>query len=110
MLYTGDVRAEQWFVSSIARNPAILEYSSGLKRLDKMYLDTSCLEDVPFQTKSEGIVDLLTKVIKYPPNTVFHFSFWTFGYEEVWVALSKALDSPVSSHLTLLRIFLKEKN
>ncbi|GAB0137641.1 hypothetical protein EsDP_00005898 [Epichloe bromicola] len=102
IFYTGDVRAEPWFVNSIARNPVLIEYTHGLKTLDNLYLDTSFIEDVPFQTKSDGIADLLRKVKMYPPDTIFHLQAWTFGYEEVWIALSKALNSRViflSSHL-----------
>ncbi|KAG6031074.1 hypothetical protein E4U41_007711 [Claviceps citrina] len=95
IFYTGDVRAEPWFVNSIARNPILLEYTHGLRTLDKLYLDTSFIEDVPFQTKSEGIAELLKRVKMYPPDTVFHLQAWTFGYEEVWIALSKALNSRV---------------
>lgn len=95
ILYTGDIRAEPWFVNALARNPGILEYTCGLKTLDKIYLDTSFLADIPFQTKSEGIADLLAKVQRYPEDTVFHFQAWTFGYEDVWIALSKALNSRV---------------
>lgn len=73
----------------------MLEYTCGLKTLDKIYLDTSFLDDVPFQTKAEGIADLLTKVSKYPKDTIFHFQAWTFGYEDVWIALSKYLNSRV---------------
>ncbi|OAA51542.1 hypothetical protein NOR_00135 [Metarhizium rileyi] len=95
ILYTGDIRAEPWFVNALARNPIILEYTCGLKTIDKMYLDTSFLDDIPFQTKCEGISDLLAKVRKYPEDTVFHIQAWTFGYEDVWIALSKALHSRV---------------
>lgn len=95
VLYTGDIRAEPWFVNSIARNPTILEYTCGFKKLDKLYLDTSFLEDIPFQTKAEGIADLLAKVRRYPDDTIFHLQAWTFGYEDVWIALSKALNSRV---------------
>ncbi|KAG5931945.1 hypothetical protein E4U53_001541, partial [Claviceps sorghi] len=100
ILYTGDVRAEPWFVNSIARSPSLLEYAHGLKTLDKLYLDTSFIEDVPFQTKSEGIASLLKKVQMYPPDTIFHLQAWTFGYEDVWIALSKALNSRVRLSLS----------
>jgi hypothetical protein len=101
ILYTGDIRAEPWFVNALARNPTILEYTHDLKTLDKLYLDTSFLQDIPFQTKSEGIADLLAKVQRYPDDTVFHLQAWTFGYEDVWIALSKALKSRVSPNLDL---------
>ncbi|OAA78497.1 DNA repair metallo-beta-lactamase [Akanthomyces lecanii RCEF 1005] len=95
VLYTGDIRSEPWFVNSIARHPALIEYTSGIRRLHKIYLDTSFTEDVPFQTKREGIAELLQKVALYPPDTVFYFQTWTYGYEEVWLALSKALKSQI---------------
>lgn len=95
VLYTGDVRSEPWFVHGLARNPVLIEYTCGLKTLDKLYLDTSFTADVPFQTKSDGIAQLLRAVSRYPDDTVFHFQAWTYGYEHVWIALSKALASPV---------------
>ncbi|KAK3333765.1 beta-lactamase-like protein [Cercophora scortea] len=95
VLYTGDMRSEPWFVNAIARSPAMIEYSLGLKTLGTIYLDTSFLEDVPFQTKAEGIRGLLEKVSQYPPDTLFHLQAWTYGYENVWIALAKALDTKV---------------
>lgn len=107
VLYTGDIRSEPWFVNNLSRNPFLIEYTSGLKTIDCIYLDTSNTADIPFPTKAAGLKELLEKVSKYPPETVFHFEAWTFGYEEVWMALSKALKSPVSlpaihNHLVML--------
>lgn len=96
ILYTGDLRSEPWFVNNLVRNPFLIEYTSGLKRLDCIYLDTSNTRPVHFPTKAEGLKELLQKVTKYPPDTIFHFTAWTFGYEEVWMALARALKSPVS--------------
>lgn len=73
----------------------MVEYSSGIKTLDKVYLDTSFTEDVIFQTKAEGLRELIDKVSKYPKETKFYFSAWTYGYEDVWIALAKALDTRV---------------
>ena len=73
----------------------MVQYAYGLKTLDTIYLDTSFIEDIDFPTKAQGISELLDKVSKYPPNTIFHFQAWTYGYEDVWVALSKALGSKV---------------
>jgi DNA cross-link repair 1C protein len=95
VLYTGDIRSEPWFVNSLTRNPFLIEYTSGLKTLDCIYLDTSNTSPIEFPTKADGIKELLQKVAKYPPDTVFHLAAWTFGYEEVWMTLSKALKSPV---------------
>lgn len=96
ILYTGDIRSEPWFVNSLVRNPSLIEYSSGIRRLDTIYLDTSFIEEIPFQSKAEGIEELLRKVVQYPNDTIFHFQAWTYGYEEVWIALSRALKSRVS--------------
>ncbi|KAK3316218.1 beta-lactamase-like protein [Apodospora peruviana] len=94
-IYTGDIRSEPWFVNTIARSPALVEYTYGLKTLDTIYLDTSFTDDIGFQTKAEGISELLQKVSKYPNDTIFHFQAWTYGYEHVWIALSKALDTKI---------------
>ena len=95
-LYTGDTRLEPWFVNSLVRNPSLAEYVSGLRTLDTVYMDTTFLQtDVAFQTKSEGLCELLQAVAKYPPDTVFYFRAWTFGYEEVWAALSRMLKTTV---------------
>ncbi len=109
ILYTGDMRSEPWFVNAIARHPVLIEYTSGIRRLDKIYLDTSFTEDIPFQTKAEGIAELLRKVATYPPDTVFYSQTWTYGYEEVWLALSKALKSQVCSMIPV-SLFVVEAN
>lgn len=95
VLYTGDIRSEPWFVNNLTRSPFLIEYTSGMKTLDCIYLDTSNTGPLAFPTKADGLKEMIEKVRKYPPNTKFHFSAWTFGYEEVWAALSRTLDSQV---------------
>ncbi|KAF3761732.1 hypothetical protein M406DRAFT_49934 [Cryphonectria parasitica EP155] len=95
VVYTGDIRSEPWHVNAIGRSPCMVEYSSGLKSLDRVYLDTSFTEDLVFQTKAEGLRELIEKVAQYPKTTKFYFSAWTYGYEEVWIALAKALDTRI---------------
>ncbi|KAI9900248.1 hypothetical protein N3K66_004510 [Trichothecium roseum] len=74
VLYTGDTRSEPWLVDSLARNPALIEYTdagaaSGLKTLDRIYLDTTfARQDAAFPTKAEGVAELLRKVASYPPT------------------------------------------
>ena len=99
VLYTGDIRSEPWWVDSLLSNPYLLPFARGLKTLNTIYLDTTfasrderCLS---FPKKSDGIAELLGKVLHYPPDTVFHLNAWTFGYEDVWTALSTALNSKV---------------
>ncbi|KAB8304766.1 hypothetical protein EYC80_004115 [Monilinia laxa] len=95
VLYTGDIRSEPWFVNNLTRNPFLVGYTSGMKTIDCIYLDTSNTGPMTFPTKSDGLKELIGKVRKYPPNTKFHFSAWTFGYEDVWAALSRTLDSRI---------------
>ncbi|MCJ1405806.1 hypothetical protein MMC11_009036 [Xylographa trunciseda] len=99
ILYTGDIRAEPWWVNAIARDPMLMPYASGLRRLNKIYLDTTfATKNDPyrhFPTKAEGLQELLIKIAAYPSDTVFHFNAWTFGYEGVWSALAAALRSRI---------------
>jgi DNA cross-link repair 1C protein len=100
ILYTGDIRSEPWWVNSLARNPVLLPYTTGLKQLDTIYLDTTFAvkEDIykKFPSKAEGIHELLKKASQYSPETLFYLNAWTLGYEEVWIALSSLLNSSVS--------------
>lgn len=79
VLYTGDIRSEPWFVNALARSPCLVEYTSGIKTLDTIYLDTSFTENISFQSKAEGICELLRKVSQYPKDTIFHLQAWTYG-------------------------------
>ncbi|KAJ5807753.1 DNA repair metallo-beta-lactamase [Penicillium riverlandense] len=99
ILYTGDIRAERWWINSVVRNPVLIPYTLGQKRLDKLYLDTTFARAVnkfhEFPSKAVGLSELLRKVEAYPDGTVFYFRAWTFGYEDVWMALSAALNTKV---------------
>jgi hypothetical protein len=99
VLYTGDIRAETWWVNSLVQNPVLLPYTLGNRRLDCMYLDTTfATKREPyrnFPSKAEGIQELLDKVSQYPNDTIFYFHSWTFGYENVWIALSSFLGSQI---------------
>ncbi|KAI0407149.1 artemis protein [Xylaria palmicola] len=94
VLYTGDIRCR--------------------KVLDRIYLDTSVLDNYSLQTKADALRELLEKVQKYPSDTIFHFRAWTYGYEEVWIALSKALNSKIHVDEYKMRVFqslvIKPKN
>lgn len=99
ILYTGDIRAEMWWVNSIIQNPVLAPYALGIGQLDCIYLDTTFATTrnpyKAFPSKADGIKDLLEKVRQYPDNTVFYFHSWTFGYENVWVALAAYLRSQI---------------
>ena len=89
MVFRSNSRAaEPWWVETLARNPVVIPYAHGIRRLDKIYLDTTFAPERHnnpfFPTKAEGLAELLGKVAEYPQDTIFHFHAWTFGYEEVW--------------------------
>ena len=97
VLYTGDIRAEKWWVESIKRHPLLLRYVATVKdtchRLDAIYLDTTFVDGGlgdpyrHFPSKADGITELLREVARYPRGTLFYFDSWTFGYEDVWQVL-----------------------
>ncbi|KAL2840248.1 hypothetical protein BJX68DRAFT_279056 [Aspergillus pseudodeflectus] len=95
ILYT----AEPWWVASLIRHPILIPYTLGNKRLDKIYLDTTFANTShafhTFPSKAEGLAELLRKLESYPEDTIFYFRAWTFGYEEVWRALSATLKSKI---------------
>ena len=100
ILYTGDIRAEPWWINALARSPALIPYLRGLyKQLDCIYLDTTFASHADihhdFPTKAEGLQELMRKVMKCPPDSIFYFRAWTLGYEDVWVFLGKLLESQI---------------
>ncbi|KAJ5084758.1 hypothetical protein NUU61_009337 [Penicillium alfredii] len=99
ILYTGDIRAEPWWVNSLVRRPVLIPYTLGRKRLDKLYLDTTfaCVANPfrEFPSKAEGLAELFQKMEAYPKENNFYFCAWTFGYEDVWIALSAALNTKI---------------
>lgn len=99
ILYTGDIRSEDWWIRSLAQNPILLPYAAGIKKLDTIYLDTTFATKNKlyrnFPSKADGIAELLRKVALYPKDTIFYLHSWTFGYENVWLALSSFLGSQI---------------
>lgn len=81
----------------------MVPYASGLRRLDCIYLDTSFASAFAvekevyneFPSQASGIEELLSEVEGYPKDTVFFVEAWTFGYEDVWIALSNFLRSKI---------------
>lgn len=95
---------------SLIRHPVLLPYASGLRTLNKIYLDTTFAIKSHvyrrFPSKADGIKELLEKVARYPKDTIFYLRAWTFGYEEVWQALSVFLDSKVRSRSMTLSLYI----
>lgn len=109
ILYTGDVRAEPWWVNAIVQTPVLLRYTYGLTRLDCVYLDTTFATQEDkykhFPGKVEGLRELMTKVAQCSEDSIFYFRAWTLGYEQVWIALADMLQSKVHVDDYQLRLF-----
>jgi hypothetical protein len=101
-------KAEPWWVDYLSRHPVLIPYTTGINRLDKIYLDTTFVAQKEkhqlFSPKSYGIRELIERVGKYPQDTIFHFNTWTFGYEDVWVALAAAFNAKVSTCISSLNL------
>lgn len=63
ILYTGDIRAEAWWINSLVQSPILLPYATGRSRLDCIYLDTTfATKSEPyreFPSKAQGLQELL---------------------------------------------------
>lgn len=104
IMYTGDIRSEAWWVNALTRHPVLIPYVSSsyrppLRRLDNLYLDTTFATKADpyrdFPSKADGTAELLEQVARYPPGTAFYVESWTFGYEDIWQALSTFLSSQI---------------
>lgn len=103
ILYTGDIRSEPSFITKLCQSPYLIQYTTQLRTLDCLYLDTSNLgSDMLFPSQADGLGELLQKVTKYPKDTIFHISAWTYGYEKVWMALSRMLNCQVHLEIHLV--------
>ncbi|KAJ6261717.1 60S ribosomal protein L31 [Drechslerella dactyloides] len=109
ILYTGDIRAEPWWLEKLKRNPILLPYCRGIKVLDCLYLDTTHASfeasHLRFSPKADGIADLLATIAKYPPSTIFHLNTWTTGYEDAWVALAAHFNAQIHLDDYRLRLY-----
>ncbi|THC98497.1 hypothetical protein EYZ11_002005 [Aspergillus tanneri] len=99
ILYTGDIRGA-YLLEKFSQLVVSFSLTKKQLSLDMLYLDNTFARPSyvrhTFPSKAEGLAELLQKVALYPKDTIFYFRAWTFGYEEVWVALSAVLNSKVS--------------
>ena len=109
ILYTGDIRAEAWWVNSIVQNPILVPYACSQKQLDCIYLDTTFASHEDryrkFPSKADGLKELLSQVSKLSEDTIYYFRAWTLGYEQVWMSLCNLLGSQVHIDPYQLRLF-----
>ncbi|KAI6027337.1 beta-lactamase-like protein [Pisolithus microcarpus] len=113
VLHTGDMRAEPWFLSSLARNPFLQRYladsaknlnvlvarnevihmeATGLvKTLEAIYLDTAGLLSITMvPTKECAVQGLVELIAMFPTTTYFFINSWTWGYEDILKGIALA--------------------
>ncbi|KAJ3043819.1 hypothetical protein HDV00_004227 [Rhizophlyctis rosea] len=99
VLYTGDMRAETYFLDGLRQCPALMDGNRFID-IDKIYLDTTffhpAFEEFPTKVQS---VDALVEVLKEcPPSTHFKINTAMLGYEPVWMKVAKAFDTKIYLH------------
>lgn len=97
VLFTGDTRAEPWFVNSLVRNPSLMPYMKGFRQLESIYADSTFSyrldhrfrnNYIEFPTNTDGTRDLLKEIEKYSSNTKFYFATTNvMGFEDVWLMI-----------------------
>lgn len=118
ILYTGDIRAESWWVETLSKNPSLFPYTAGLKVLDNIYLDTTFIyRGEPFieiPPNNEGISAVTLLIKSYPkddPDVQFYFVDSTSGFEEAWAQIANSLQGTLhTSEENRLRIELLDCN
>ncbi|KAF9941318.1 hypothetical protein BGZ67_005369 [Mortierella alpina] len=100
ILYTGDARNEAIDLQGLSAMPI---FTSTTQRIDRLYLDTTCCHPAfkEFPSRDLAISDLITFINRRPRMAHYYIDAWTFGYEDIWIALSRAFHTKihVSSYL-----------
>ncbi|EMG49404.1 hypothetical protein G210_5817 [Candida maltosa Xu316] len=116
VLATGDIRAEQWWVSSLVKNTYLFPYITGLKKLEQIYLDTTfSYRGEPYisiMPNSEGIHATIELLKLYPIDDEIQFSFLdsVSGAEEAWFQIVNYFDGELlASDYITQRIELLKK-
>lgn len=94
VLCTGDLRAEPWWLNAMVGSPYLFPYTTGMKRLEAIYLDTTfAYRGEPYiemLSNLEGINIVILLLQQYPmddPEVQFSFADTTLGFEEVWLKI-----------------------
>ncbi|KAI5960074.1 uncharacterized protein KGF55_004797 [Candida pseudojiufengensis] len=104
VLVTGDIRAEEWWTSSLIKNRILFPYITGSKKLDIIYLDTTfSYRGEPYikiMPNSDGVVALIELLKLYPTDPDIEFSFVdaVSGSEEIWLQVADHFNGTISAN------------
>lgn len=98
VLYTGDIRCEQWHINYWQHHPALIPYTLAGESI-KVYAD-NVYEDhnedsLEYLPSRQSIPSLLSDLDKYSRATPLCALFTTTGYEEILVALATKFKTKV---------------
>ncbi|KAI5952257.1 hypothetical protein KGF54_003123 [Candida jiufengensis] len=122
VLVTGDIRAEDWWTSSLIKNGNLFPYITGSKKLDQIYLDTTfSYRGEPYikiMPNSDGVVALIELLKLYPKDQDIEFSFVdaVSGSEEIWLQVvdhfngSLSANSIITERIKLIRDYQSKKD
>ncbi|KAJ3172856.1 hypothetical protein HDU87_007780 [Geranomyces variabilis] len=96
VLYTGDMRAEAWFVRGVA------EYVDQgiIPDLATVYLDTTfCHEDyASFPTRAESTESIVRIIRQYDTGMTFKFGYNILGIEPLWEKIAGVFNAKIFLH------------
>ncbi|KAI1306460.1 hypothetical protein EDD11_004752 [Mortierella claussenii] len=94
ILYTGDARNETVDLQALSRMPI---FTTATQRIDRLYLDTTYCHPAfqEFPSRDFVVSDLITFIHRRPRLAHYYIDAWTFGYEEIWIGLSKAFHTKI---------------
>lgn len=109
-LFTGDIRAEEWWVTSLIKNPFLFPYITRLKQLDQVYLDTTfAYRGEPYihiMPNSDGIfaaIELLKPYPKDDEEVRFVFMDAVSGSEEAWFQIVNYFKGTLSGNQIIMK-------
>ncbi|KAI8603831.1 beta-lactamase-like protein, partial [Dissophora ornata] len=92
ILYTGDARNEAVDLQGLRAIPI---FSSSTHQIDRLYLDTTCCHQALKEFPSRALSDLINFINRRPRLAHYYIDAWTFGYEDIWIGLSKAFHTKI---------------
>ncbi|KAJ3146586.1 hypothetical protein HDU86_008466 [Geranomyces michiganensis] len=97
VLYTGDMRAEAWFVRGVAD---YVDQGIIPDDLATVYLDTTfCHEDyASFPTRAESIEHIIRIIRQYDAGMTFKFGYNILGIEPLWERIASVFNAKIFLH------------
>lgn len=110
VIYTGDIRAEDWWIKGLPYNQFLYPYTSS-KQLENIYIDTTfAYRGEPYAkyaTNSDALKMLAGILALYPkddPEIQFYFNDSVSGLDECWIKLAYEFGLEIHAEATNSKI------